>query len=81
MQIEFTTLVLTKMNLSLSLCGVDDGGMKDLDEEDHNEDRRKSSASPDLFFSIRGRTLVAVNVFSSSLPSQKLFLLKRWRRR
>ena len=48
---------------SLSLCGDGDGGMKDLEEEDRGEDRRMSSSSPDLFFSVRGRTVAAVNVF------------------
>jgi hypothetical protein len=44
------------------MCGDVDGGMKDLEEEDRGEDQRMSSSSSDLF-SVRGRTVVDVNVF------------------
>ncbi len=46
--------------------------MKDLEEEDRGKDRRMSSSSPDLFFSVRGRTVAAVNVFFISRPFTKV---------
>jgi hypothetical protein len=40
--------------MNLSLCGDDDGGMKDLEEEDHDKDRRMNSSSLYLFSSVCG---------------------------
>jgi hypothetical protein len=47
---------------SLSLCGDGDGGIKDLEEEDHGEDQNMSSFLPDLFFSVHERTVVDIYV-------------------
>jgi hypothetical protein len=47
--------------MNLSLYGDDDGGMKDLEEEDR-ELRGMSSSSSNLFFSVSGRIVEDVNV-------------------
>ena len=65
---------------SLSPCKVYDGEVMEIEEENHSEDQRMSSSSPDLFSSVREVNGGCYVSLISPRPLRKLFPLMRRRR-